>query len=375
MRRMNLIPVIAVMVGLTCTAAMAATEHVTVSGAGTQDCSTWANACTLSVALSGASSGDELWAAAGTYAGPISLIDGVKIIGGFAGTETAASQSDPDTNVTTLDGGGSGAVVTSTSNSSSTVLRGFRITNGYDPSTLMDDTGGGGARLTDSNAMFVQCTFDGNSTSAWGGAVYMRGTGSPTFVNCRFSGNGAIDFGSGVVTPIAGGAVFVNDSSPSFTNCLFVNNTGMEGGAMASLSGPPTVTNCTFMNNTATVGRGGGVFAPATVKNSIFWGNTAVRGGDQAVDAAITHSDVQGGYTGTGNIDADPLFGQSGTLQSTSPCKNAGFSPALPQDMADLDWDGNTIEKVPYDLFGSQRKVSFVVDMGVYEIPLGGGVQ
>lgn len=47
----------------------------------------------------------------------------------------------------------------------------------------------------------------------------------------------------------------------------------------------------------------------------------------------------------------------------------------MPPDVADLDWDGNTTEKVLYDLFGGQRKVSFVVDIGAYEIPAGGGGQ
>jgi hypothetical protein len=34
---------------------------------GSGDCTSWANACTLQTALTGASSGDEIWAAAGTH--------------------------------------------------------------------------------------------------------------------------------------------------------------------------------------------------------------------------------------------------------------------------------------------------------------------
>ena len=43
------------------------------------------------------------------------------------------------------------------------------------------------------------------------------------------------------------------------------------------------------------------------IVNAIFWGNDR----DQiAGDAAnISYSDIQGGYTGTGNIDLDPLLG------------------------------------------------------------------
>ncbi len=37
------------------------------AASGTGDCSSWANACTLQTALTGAASGDEIWAATGTH--------------------------------------------------------------------------------------------------------------------------------------------------------------------------------------------------------------------------------------------------------------------------------------------------------------------
>ena len=50
-----------------------------------------------------------------------------------------------------------------------------------------------------------------------------------------------------------------------------------------------------------------------TVKNSILWGDTA--GGaineiflDQNSSISIAYSDIQGGWTGQGNINSDPLF-------------------------------------------------------------------
>jgi len=86
----------------------------------------------------------------------------------------------------------------------------------------------------------------------------------------------------------------------------------------------------------------------------------------------ITYSNVRGGWTGTGNIGADALFqnfaGGNYELQSTSPCKNVGENAALPLDVGDLDWDGNTTEPIPLDLAGYPRRVgSDVVDMGAYE--------
>ena len=63
------------------------------------------------------------------------------------------------------------------------------------------------------------------------------------------------------------------------------------------------------------------------------------------------------------------------TLQSTSPCKDAGpnLSVPLPADVGDLDWDNNLTEPTPKDLAGNNRRVGIKVDLGAYEVPGGGG--
>ena len=61
---------------------------------------------------------------------------------------------------------------------------------------------------------------------------------------------------------------------------------------------------------------------------------------------------------------------QNALVQSSS------FTDALatlPADLADLDWDLNVIEKIPFDLARNPRVVSFQVDLGAYETPLSGG--
>ena len=68
--------------------------YVKPAASGTGNCSSWANACVLQTALTGAVSGDEIWVAAGIYkpgAGAdrnatFQLKNGVALYGGFAGT-------------------------------------------------------------------------------------------------------------------------------------------------------------------------------------------------------------------------------------------------------------------------------------------------
>ncbi|MCH7884491.1 MAG: right-handed parallel beta-helix repeat-containing protein [Planctomycetes bacterium] len=338
-----------------------------VGGATSGNCDSWANACELQTAINTANeqTNDEVLAQAGTYNGTISLKNGIKVIGGFAGTETSASQSDPVANATVIDGDGARAVTASNANSS-TVLRGFRITNGSDGG----DDGGGGLCLQSSSVRIVDCVFDNNTASRWGGAVAVRGTSSPEFVNCTFHNNTGAH---------AGGAVYIYSGSPVFTNCLFYDNQGGDGGVLANQAGTAKFYHCTMADNHATIGSGGAIHdeqGDVAVYNSILWDNTAVRGNAHIYHGRdgvtkVRYSDLQGGRPGTGNTNADPKFTNSAandyTLLSTSPCRNAGLDSYLPGDVGDLDWDGNTSETIPQDLDGCKRKRETSVDMGAYE--------
>ena len=356
--------------------AEATTRYAKVAATGTGDCLSWADACTLSDARAASNSGDQIWVKGGTYP-PFNLKQGVQIIGGFAGTETSASQSNPTANVTIVDGGGTKQCVKSANHSAATVLRGFSIRSGHDT----DDHGGGGLMLSDSSALIVQCIFENNTASYIAGAVMIRGNSSPQFVNCIFRHNGATARDD---APHEGGAVFLDSASATFTNCLFHDNKAGRGGAFATPGASAIFTNCTFANNQATWLRGGAVSDPSEslkLRNCILWGNTRVEGDPPAPTwdqiygpgdgPEVTYSDVQGGWSGTGNINADPLFnnpaGDDYKLQSTSPCKNAGNTNDLPADSADLDWDTNTVEPTPKDLACGVRTEGTSVDMGSYE--------
>jgi hypothetical protein len=358
--------------------AIAAPLFANVTATGAEDCSSWADACTLATAITNANSGDQVWAKSGTY-GPIPLEDGVKIIGGFAGTESSASQSDASSNQTIIDGNGSRAVE-SEDDGGATVLRGFYIQGGDE--TGMD--GGGGMRLDDSSALFVNAVFEDNLATYWGAAVSIRGTSSPHFINCIFRDNGWVDSEDNTnVKPLAGAAVFSYSGSPRFVNCLFHDNVAGEGTGLANTDrGLATFVHCTTADNTATARDGGAVhdrFGDVVIRNPVLWGNTADEGlqifSRGSSVTAVAYSDVQGGWGDAGNISANPNFVNPSSddckIHHSSPCKEPGQNSSLPTDVGDLDWDGDSSETLPLDLGLNPRTRVCNVDMGAFEIQFG----
>ncbi|MCP4711613.1 MAG: DUF5123 domain-containing protein, partial [Planctomycetes bacterium] len=174
-----------------------------------------------------------------------------------------------------------------------------------------------------------------------------------------------------------GGGMYNNSSSPILTNCIFSGNFAYRyGGGMYNLfSSSSTLTNCTFSENSA-VNNGGGMSnqnsSSPTLINCILWGNIAARGGNEIANddssPDVTYCDIQGGYTGTGNIDADPLFVDPGNgdfhLQSDSPCIDKGDNSAPYLPLTDFEGD--------YRIIDGDSILGAVVDMGVDEyIPFG----
>ncbi|MCK4960662.1 MAG: right-handed parallel beta-helix repeat-containing protein, partial [Planctomycetes bacterium] len=373
-------------------------------------------------ALTAAGATDIINVAQGTYKptsggdrnATFQLKNGVAVYGGYpSGGGTRNTQA----NVTTLSGDligddigytnngeNSYHVVTGSGTDPTAVLDGFTITgsnaasppnnlgggmlNDYGSPTVANCTfsgnsansGGGMMNYHDSSPIVTNCTFTANSAGYSGGGMYNYSGSSPTVTNCTFSGNSAalLMFGSG------GGGMYNYLASPVITNCTFSGNSSdrMNGGGIYNDNCNPTITNCAFSGNSA-ASYGGGIYgSDATINNSVFWGNTAPNDPQIANTGTTTvnYSDIQGGYAGTGNIDADPLFADPdgpdstpGTeddnlrLSADSPCIDAGDNMALPADTADLDNDGNTIEPIPFDLDGSTRIVNGTADMGAYE--------
>jgi hypothetical protein len=183
---------------------------------------------------------------------------------------------------------------------------------------------------------------------------------SPTLTNVIFSGNAAQ----------AGGGMFNENSSPILTNVIFSGNAvTVSGGGMANFNGSnPNLINVTFSGNTAS--SGGGMAnnnSNPTLTNVIIWNSVGGSIIDSFSTPDVTYSNIQDGYTGTGNINANPLFvdadGPDNTvgtlddnlrLQSGSPSINTGNNAAVPTG-------------VTTDLEGKPRIQDGTVDMGAYE--------
>jgi hypothetical protein len=237
---------------------------------------------------------------------------------------------------------------------------------------------GGGMELKNSSTLVVRCMFTGNSANDVGAGLHISG-GSPNFVNCKFDRNNG--------APSCGAAFIEKGASPTFVNCLFLKNEAEEAGAIGNMGGSPTFIHCTFADNKATVGKGWAILdhnGTAVLRNCIVWsGDSSAPSNNQIWNnptlggtTTVTHSDVLGGWTGAGNINADPLFVNPsgddyrlcGTGTAPSPCKDTGSNSYVPSDTGDLDWDGNTGEQIPFDLTATvARMVGSTVDMGAYE--------
>ncbi len=182
----------------------------------------------------------------------------------------------------------------------------------------------------------TNCTFSGNTASiGHGGGMHNSGS-SPTVTNCTFSAN--------VSTFNLGGGMYNNGSSPTVTLCTFSGNTAASGGGMDSSAGSPTVTNCILWNDSPDELSGG--------------------------TPAVAYSNIQGGWPGTGNIDADPLFVDPGSgdyhLSPGSPCIDAGNNNAVPVGIT-TDLDGNPRFVDDPDTVDTGLGDPPVVDMGAYE--------
>ncbi|HWB53064.1 MAG TPA: right-handed parallel beta-helix repeat-containing protein [Tepidisphaeraceae bacterium] len=348
------------------------------------------------------------------------LITGVAIYGGYAGTGQSNPDARDVSAYPTILSGDIGTqgdnsdntyyVVRGSGTDSTAVLDGFTVTGGNsdrpnggdvgggiddgDSSPTINDCiitgnnaefGGGGIYSNNSNAILINSTISGNTAGTSGGGMYDRYS-TLTIEHCIITQNTSNSSGGGILNnqdtsdtlidctitgnwaAFDGGGIDNLSTSASLTNCVIAGNTaGQNGGAINIAGAAPVIVNCTISGNSA-VNDGGGIYVKAsgtpTVTNSILWGDMVAANVDEIgstsdSSATINFSDVDGGFAGTGNIDADPLFVDAANgnyrLQDASSAINAGSNSAVP--------DGITT-----DIAGDQRIVGSAVDLGAFEL-------
>ena len=250
------------------------TLYAAASAVGTGDCSTVANACTLTTALSAVVAG-----------GTIELVTpGTTVysaVGGFAvGTASTSATSpvtiEPAPGVTnpTLDGDGSSTVLTMTA------------------SMYLDISG---------------VTIENGRTAASGGGIANSSGGTLTVTDSTLSGNNAGYFGGGIYN--SGGTTNVDDSTLS-------DNGGNAGGAIFTQEGPTNVNDSTLSGNHAS-GFGGGIYnsggsgGTVNVTGSTLSGNSAIDGGG-GIDNAGTMN--VGATIVANSTSGDDCYSDGGTF-------------------------------------------------------------
>ncbi len=264
----------------------AGTQTIYVKEGGKGTGTSWEDATgDLAQALRQAVAGTAVWVARGTYRPTadgnrfqsFEIKDGVKVRGGFAGTETTAAQRDLSVNETILSGeigqpgiaDNSYHVVTIGPVGPETLLEGFTVRDGNAnlEHQVHPLAAFGGALLIHSagqtSAPVIRQVMFRQNTARNGAAVYIHGRKGrchPVFESCLFEQNEA---------GLDGGAIY-NDGSkggrshPVFNGCLFDRNSATYGGAICSASTEGdcslTMTACDFRDNAAFL-RGGAIFS------------------------------------------------------------------------------------------------------------------
>ncbi len=195
--------------------------------------------------------------------------------------------------------------------------------------------------------------------TAWSGGAIYSCISNPEIGANAFRGNTATQ---------QGGAIHCDLSAPKIRNNSFLGNSAAaDGGAISLFDSWPKIVNGTFHGNTSGT-FGGAIYCELSfpdITGSIFWNNQAPAGPEIHVDsgtADVIYSDVEGGFSGTGNIDLDPRFTDPFqgdlALLSNSPCIDAADPSSKPT--------GRDLAQNPRLLDGDLNQ-TLRVDMGAYE--------
>jgi parallel beta-helix repeat protein len=169
--------------------------------------------------------------------------------------------------------------------------------DGEGPNSVLDGltiTGGNrGIFCSGTGPTIKRCRIEGNRNSG----VRLLNQSRPILSQCSITANG----GDGVEMRASGGGRSVTHNVPELRNCIIAGN---ERAGLAS--GRPELDNCTVVDNLAE----GISSTNATLNNCILYFNDLSGDAVQitGIRVVAAYCDVQGGWIGDGNIDADPEF-------------------------------------------------------------------
>ncbi len=237
---------------------------------------------------------------------------------------------------------------------------------------------GGGIYIAGASALVTNCVIVGNFCARGGGIYYAKTTTSyttsdhvgggvymtaGTLANCSVTSN----YGA------QGGGIYA--SGGTVVNCLIAGNAAYNAYQGLFASGSTKVVNCTVADNGVAPASGLTVSASSvdvklnastvTMANTIVWSPACVTGLAPG-SASVTYSCYAAATEReNGNTARDPQLRQREpgryTFNAGSPCRNTGSNEAF----------GALTDAV--DLLGNPRLFGKRIDMGCYELQMGGG--
>ncbi len=425
--------IVTVFVLLFCFQTVSATiRYVKPTVAQPGDGSSWEQASDdLQAMILASSSGDEVWVAGGVYypqknaagntnpADPRDKLfymkDGVKLYGGFNGSETSLSQRNWSLNPTILSGDIDQNDLNTDGNfisenysdivgnnvyhvmvfaglgvNTNTTLDGFIITGGKttgtSPSTnqtvnsiLISSFRGAALMFSAAAGQIKNCVITGNSGNA--GVFYINNQNSyanlvTTFENCYWTGNQSTSVG----------VIYMHRSFTTFINNSVANNSAAFGGVIYTSSNMPggsitSFNHLTAYNNTSNSSTTGPLYfegGTVNLTNSVIRNPSAssqniIRTG---TTVTISYSNLQGsdnngtwnsamGTDGGNNIDAPALFSDGSNL--TGPDGNYFTSDDGLTLTSCSPMINNGVSGLVTDILGNSRPFQSSADMGAYE--------
>lgn len=233
------------------------------------------------------------------------------------------------------------------------------INIGYATPIVYSNTISGNSALDEGGGIFVKgdssTSIKANSISEneaeMGGAIIIMEGGSPTVAENAITANEARDTGGGIVC--------LEGCFCAIINNMIAENAAHSVGGIDCFNAFCEIFNNTIARNSCPNDSNGILCESciALVTNTVLWDND---GHDIKINGTssvtITYSDIEQGWTGIGNIAANPLFLDPGSgdyhLRFGSPCIDTGTDTSLhvdfEEDRRPFDGNGNGIDK--YDM-------------------------